>query len=279
MATPAWRYIALYRLLAEHGWLAFRPEVAVRFWRRLPFVGRHLAHLWSRLPANVRRLLSWPLIRYDARLSTAYETIDWSRTQVYALTGMGPLYINLHGRQPEGVVSPADFNRLRAQVRATLLDVRDENGDPLFTDVLFGEDAYPDANPQDLPPDLVLIPARWSDHMITGFPTDPQVRPIPETREYGTHTPDGIFVLAGPGIATQHQRLRASIPDVVPTLLAAGGFPLPMGLDGKVLQHALADEPHITYMPVEAEKEHPGRTTLEADEVILERLRNLGYLE
>lgn len=278
-STPAWRYIALYRLLAEHGWLAFRPEVAARFWRRVPLAGQHLARLWPRLPAFVRRLLSWPLIRYDPRLSTGYETIDWSRTQVYALTGMGPLYINLQGRQPAGVVSPADFNRLRAQVRAALLEARDEHGEPLFADVLFGEDVYPDANPQDLPPDLVLIPAKWSDHMITGFPTDPRVRPIPDTREYGTHTPDGIFVLAGPGIVAQSQRLRASIADVVPTLLAAGGIPLPMGLDGQVLHQVLTDEPHITYMPVEAEAEHPDHAPLAADEAILERLRNLGYLE
>ncbi len=278
-STPAWRYIALYRLLTEHGWLTFHPEVATRFWRRLPLVGRHLARLWSQLPANVRRLLSWPLIRYDPRVSTAYETIDWSRTQVYALTGMGPLYINLQGRQPEGSVSPADFNRLRAQVRATLLDMRDENGDALFADVLFGEDAYPDANPQDLPPDLVLIPAKWSDHIITGFPTDPPVRPIPETREYGTHTPDGIFAIAGPGIAASDTRWHASITDVVPTVLAAGGLPLPSVLDGRVIQRVFIDAPRISTLPIKAEEERNVRSDTATDEAILQRLRNLGYLE
>lgn len=278
-STPAWRYIALYRLLAERGWLAFRPEIAPRFWRRLPLVGRHLARAWSRLPAHLRRLLSWPLVRYEPRLSTSYETIDWSRTQVYALTGMGPLYINLQGRQPGGVVPPDAFNRLRAQVRAALLETRDEHGEPLFADVLFGEDAYPDANPDDLPPDLVLIPARWSDHMITGFPSDPPVRPIPDTREYGTHTPDGIFVLAGPGIAQQRRLPSAEIVDVVPTLLAGWGLPLPTGLSGNVLQVAFLEPPAVEYAEAESSSSGAQAIAVEADEAILERLRNLGYLE
>ncbi|RME45635.1 MAG: hypothetical protein D6791_10265, partial [Chloroflexi bacterium] len=102
-STPAHRYIALYRALYDGGWLRFRPQVAERFWRRLPGpLGRGLPRLWRQLPVRVRQSFSWPLLRWDPRLAVANDNIDWEHTQVYARSGMGPLYMNLRGRQPQG---------------------------------------------------------------------------------------------------------------------------------------------------------------------------------
>lgn len=45
--------------------------------------------------------------------------IDWTRTKAYSL-GLGKIYINLKGREPKGIVEPADFDKVRAEIIAKL---------------------------------------------------------------------------------------------------------------------------------------------------------------
>ncbi len=42
--------------------------------------------------------------------------IDWSRTRVSSRGQWGHLYINLKGRDPHGIVDPADYDRVCAEV-------------------------------------------------------------------------------------------------------------------------------------------------------------------
>ena len=114
--------------------------------------------------------------------------------------------------------------------------------------------------------------------MITGFVNDPLLRPIGDNREYGTHTPDGIFVLAGPNIQANQNIGLTYITDVTPTLLASINVPLPGNIDGRVCQLAFDSLPTVQYQDVT--DDIIGRTTLahdDADEV-LRRLEDLGYL-
>ncbi len=280
-STPAHRYIALYRALHDGGWLRFRPQVAERFWCRLPGpLGRGMPRLWRRLPDRARCALSWPLLRRDPRLAAAYDNVDWEHTQVYVRSGMGPLYVNLQGRQPQGTVPSTGYASLCDEVAQALLTLRDPEGRPLFGRVWRRDELYPGADPDDDPPDLVVEPARWSDHVITGYPSDPLVRPIPGAREYGTHTPDGVLVLAGPGIRAGAKLAPAQIVDVVPTLLALMGLPIPEGVDGRVLGEALAGVPEVRYVEG-ATTEESGTSVEYTDEEaadVLQRLRDLGYL-
>jgi len=276
-STSAERYVALYRVLADGGWLHFRPEVAPRFWRRLPrWVGRAAARGWARLPGGLRWAASWPLLRLDGRLAGGFGNIDWGRTRVFARTAMGPLYVNQIGRWPKGWVSPDKVAELKEEVRAYLLALRDGRGHPLFGRVWDGVELYSDVRPEDRPPDLVVEPARWSDHLVTGTPVDPVVRPIPPEREYGTHTPDGIFVLAGPGGRKRTTLDEAQIVDVVPTLLAAWGIPVPTGVDGRVMEEAFEAPPEVCW---EEPMEEETAGADEGAEEVLRRLRGLGYLE
>ena len=278
-STPAYRYISLYRALADGGWLHFRPRVAARFWRRLPGpLGPFTAGAWQKLPDSVKRALSFPLLRWDERLAVAYDNVDWPRTQIYTRSGMGLLYLNRRDRRPQGAVSPQACAGLLAEVRDYFLALRDDEGKVLFANVLYGTDVYPDADPADDPPDLILRPARWSDHMITGYPTDPLVRPIPDSREYGAHTPDGVLLLAGPNVRPDHDLGRADLIDVVPTILALIDLPLPESIDGRVLQDAAHTPLSPECLPDEiATGAETGFTAAEAQE-ITQRLEDLGYL-
>ncbi len=276
-STPAERYVSLYRVLVDGGWLHIRSEVAPRFWHRLPGgVGRAAARKWGRLPSGLRRAISWPLLRLDGRLVGGFENIDWPRTRVFARTAMGPLYVNRMDRFPQGNVPQADVAAVKMELREYLEGLRDMEGRPLFGRVWDVGELYPEARAEDFPPDLLAEPARWSDHLVTGTPADPMVRPIPPEREYGTHTPDGIFVLAGSGVREDVALDPVHITDVVPTLLAAWRVPLPTGVNGRVLEEAFVTPPEVRW----EEAGEDGVEGAEGDsEEVIERLRALGYLE
>jgi predicted AlkP superfamily phosphohydrolase/phosphomutase len=280
-SAHAYWYVSIYRLLYDAGWLCFRPEVARHFWRKLPgWVGDWFFALWPRLPEVARRVLSWPLLRLDSRLACDYETIDWSRTQVYPLSSMGSLYINRVGREPEGIVDERTYPKLREQVVQVFSTTCDPlSGRALFSQVLPGEQLYAKAPLGDPGlPDIALIQADYRYHFITGYPSDPLVRPIPDSGEYGTHTPDGIFALAGPGVRTGMKLSPAAIVDVTPTLLAAWEMPIPAEVDGRVLQEVFERPMLEQRMEAKTLVTWEGGVTDKESEEVTERLRDLGYL-
>lgn len=278
-SIPARRYISLNRIFHDAGWIMFESRVAPRFFERLPgWSGDILARMWQRLPKALQSILSWLPLRLDPRLVTDYENIDWSHTQVFARTGLGPLYLNVQGRHPEGAVVVQDYQVFREGVRSGFLNLKDAAGMPLFSHVWRTEDLYGQLIPGDVPPDLLLEPRQWSDHLITGYPSDQMVREIPRERPYGTHTPDGIFLLSGPGLREGLDLGIADIIDVVPTVLAAWGCPVPAEVDGRVLEAGFAVPPDVRW------EESDGMTVAashaEADErEIVARMRDLGYME
>ncbi|TPW12829.1 MAG: hypothetical protein FD129_1391, partial [bacterium] len=52
------------------------------------------------------------------------------------------------------------------------------------------------------------------------------------------HLPDGIVILAGPGVLPGTTLSRASVYDIAPTLLARLGLPLPVEMEGRPLTEA-----------------------------------------
>lgn len=52
------------------------------------------------------------------------SAIDWSRTKAYAL-GLGQVYLNLRGREPQGTVDPSEARALAEEIRAKLLAYED----------------------------------------------------------------------------------------------------------------------------------------------------------
>lgn len=50
--------------------------------------------------------------------------VDWRRTQAYAL-GLGSIYLNVAGRERDGIVAPGDAPALASRVAAALVGVRD----------------------------------------------------------------------------------------------------------------------------------------------------------
>ncbi len=49
-----------------------------------------------------------------------FVNVDWSKTRAYAM-GLGNIYINLKGREAQGIVKPgAEYDALRAEIKTKL---------------------------------------------------------------------------------------------------------------------------------------------------------------
>jgi predicted AlkP superfamily phosphohydrolase/phosphomutase len=85
-----------------------------------------------------------------------WEAVDWSRSRAYAM-GLGDLYVNLRGREKQGIVAPgAEYEALREELARGLLELTDPaTGERPVSRVFKREDVYRRYDPR-LIPDMVV---------------------------------------------------------------------------------------------------------------------------
>jgi predicted AlkP superfamily phosphohydrolase/phosphomutase len=159
--------------------------------------------------------------------------VDWSRTKVWGEGGYyGRCFINRAGREPHGIVSDSEYERLRDELTAKLMALPDDHGRPLGTRVHKPEDLYDTVN--GFPPDLIVLfgNLRWRSVGSVGHP-DLYTYENDTGPDDANHAQQGLYILSHPNLPTR--QWDASIYDVMPTSLKLLGLPLPRGLRGKSL--------------------------------------------
>jgi predicted AlkP superfamily phosphohydrolase/phosphomutase len=159
-----------------------------------------------------------------------FGNVDWSRTRAYGL-GLNGLYLNVRGREKDGIVDPAGREALANEIAAKLLAAVDPGtGLPAITKMYRREQVYHVAGNEDVAPDLVVGYAkgtRGSDESaLGGLPREVFVD---NTSAWsGDHCMDHETV---PGILLSNRPLKRpapSIQDLAASILAefgVDGFP------------------------------------------------------
>lgn len=263
------------RLLLEWGYLTLGGAGARG--------GTRGQHLWNRLWGRNKKFARNGDILHDL-------AVDFSRTRACVMhAGMaGFLYINLHGRQPCGIVLPNEYESLRDELRDRFLGTECQTVDPsgrripMFTAVHKPEELYGCAREQQpWMPDLILIPYE-SLAVIRKIRGRAPVQWLPYRKIEGTHRPDGIFMAAGTEI--KPTRIGgANIVDCAPTILALLGFRIPGDMEGRVLLDMFASPPVVQRSALASAVSAPlapAEAFSDDDlEKVTERLKSLGYLE
>ena len=129
--------------------------------------------------------------------------IDWSRTIAWGDGGYyGRLFLNVKGREPQGMVEPADYEATRDELIAKLEAAPGPDGQPLGTKVLKPQDVYPEV--RGVAPDLIVYfgDLEWRSVGSVGNPSlytyENDTGP-----DGANHDRDGVFIMKGlPGQPT-----------------------------------------------------------------------------
>jgi predicted AlkP superfamily phosphohydrolase/phosphomutase len=292
---PTYRRANLRRWLVENGYLAYSQRPG----SRKGTLAHRLALASLRfLPLSVRNTIRhrFPRIANRAISALMVGGIDWSRTKAYVVAEHTALFVNVKGRQPQGVVEPgADYERTRDALIEQLTSWMDPfTGQSVFDKVYKREEIYNGECVEKLP-DLIL---GWRGFEYTYTHELEMLKaplvsmsisePTGRWNRCANHRCEGIFLAVGPHVRRGETLADFSIADVAPTALHHVGLPVPRDMDGRVVEqiydpgYAQAHPPQLGGEAVAAE---PGAETArdtasdEDEEVVRERLRDLGYIE
>jgi predicted AlkP superfamily phosphohydrolase/phosphomutase len=292
------RVVYLNTWLRDQGWLSFQSTHLQRF--RGQFLIKGVWKMWRRVrstaPPWLRKLLLGRFSGMRRQLPSlfALSDIDWSRTRAYSVEVRGTIWINLKGREPEGIVeSGAEYEALRDEIAQQLLELRDPvTSSPLVAQVYRREELY--HGPYlDLVPDLLVV---WVSEPYSPLTLHGSLsrrkRPVEVldanqlarlTRPNGSHRLNGVCTLWGEHVAHGARIEQARLQDVASTILYRMGVPIPSDMDGRVLSEAF-DPGYVAHNPVqyvEGALDVAGeRRGYGADEEkqVLDRLSDLGYI-
>jgi predicted AlkP superfamily phosphohydrolase/phosphomutase len=83
-------------------------------------------------------------------------SIDWSKTTAWGDGGYyGRLFLNVEGREPNGIIPPSEYERVRDELIAKIEAMVDHEGNPMGNKALKPEDIY--ATQNGVAPDLIVI--------------------------------------------------------------------------------------------------------------------------
>ncbi len=297
---PMEKAVYLNRWLAQKGYLTLKQGVSAnpreQAQRALRAGLRKAVHrLDSPIVSTMKRwaFAHFPNLKGALYSSVAFAQVDWSKTQAYALGTMGNIYLNLQGREPEGIVTPGEeAERLIEQLMADLRDLRDpDTGEPVFFAVYRGKDLYHGPHAHEAPDVVGVKTHRY--HVVTADwqSGDEIVVRLGEGLHFvsdqsGQHALEGVLFAQGPGIRAGHQVQNARLMDMAPTILYTLDEPIPEEMDGVALTDlfepdALARRPiRFTSEQVEGPARGPEDEESEAErEAIRKHLAGLGYLD
>src|SRR4029077_10209207 len=81
--------------------------------------------------------------------------VNWAKTRVWSEGGYyARVFLNVKGREPEGVIDAADYERVRDEVKARFEATTDAEGRPLGTLVFKPEEIYRAV--RNVAPDLIV---------------------------------------------------------------------------------------------------------------------------
>lgn len=211
-------------VLSDHGFHSFRRSVNLNTW--LVKKGyMTLKGMETPRDRNLEDLFGqgefWP-------------NVDWSKTEAYAL-GLAGLYINLRGREPEGIVA-GEYEALRSHLVRDLLDLEDpRTGEKPLLRVYRREEVYSGPYLEETPDLLLGFREGYRISWQTALGGIPKEIFEDNLKKWsGDHCSYDPSVTAG--VFLCNRKLKGGdlrIIDIAPTLLDIFHLPVSSEIDGK----------------------------------------------
>jgi ATP sulfurylase len=162
--------------------------------------------------------------------------VNWDKTRAWGSGGYyGRLFLNVQGREPNGVIPPHEYERVRDELIAKLSAIPDEKGRPIATRVLKPQQIY--RATKNIPPDLIVIfgDLYWRAvgsiglNALHTFEND-------TGPDDANHAQMGMFIYHDPRRNLGGRELQGlQLLDIAPTVLSELGQPVPPDMIGKTI--------------------------------------------
>lgn len=312
---PTRYHVDLNNWLLKEGLMVWKRTWSVRFRRLLYSLGLHptsiyrsLASRWVKKSALGRirtdlthvpssdpeassgRHRSFSALLRDS-LCLSMKDIDWSSTRAYSsgTTQAGLIYLNVKGREPEGIVEQgAEYEEIKRLICEKIVDFVDPvAGDRPFAHAFRREEVYSGPYVAEAP-DIIVICDKPERNTPLGrlFLSNRVVERINDAT--ASHRMQGLFAIVGSDIVGPGSTIAdAEITDIAPTILYLLGEAIPSDMDGKVLRDCFTNrfvqanperytDPEPKPLSVSEQREEP--TSPEDLEALRKKLEGLGYL-
>jgi len=200
-------------VMSDHGFCNFRRQVNLNTWLR------NNGYLQ---PPDARSLMN-PI----------GQMVDWTKTRAYGL-GLNGLYLNLAGRERDGIVTPDERDALLDELSEKLVKLRDpDTGQPVIKRVYRADRIYSGPNVVNAP-DLLIgyyrgYRASWA---TTLGDITPEVISDNDSAWSADHC---IAADEVPGVIFANRPIRRMDPsliDLAPTILKLFDVPVPTDMTG-----------------------------------------------
>jgi predicted AlkP superfamily phosphohydrolase/phosphomutase len=169
--------------------------------------------------------------------------IDWSKTRAWGSGGYyARIFLNIAGREPNGILPPAEAEAFTQQLARELAEVRRPDGQLLGSEVKIPREIYHQVNGD--APDMMAYfgNVAWRSAGTIGYG-----RLFIEENDTGpddaVHSFEGMYAVVGAEGAPAGPGPQRQLIDVAPTLLTYFGLPVPPTVQGKAITEWLATAP------------------------------------
>jgi predicted AlkP superfamily phosphohydrolase/phosphomutase len=162
--------------------------------------------------------------------------VDWSKTRAWGSGGYyGRIFLNVQGREPQGVIPPSEYEKVRDELIEKICAIPDDKGKPLATRVHKPQQIY--RATKNIPPDLIVIfgDLYWRAVGSIGLNTlhtfENDTGP-----DDANHAQMGMFIYYDPRRNLGGRELKGlQLYDIAPTVLNEFGLQVPGDMIGKII--------------------------------------------
>lgn len=191
--------------------------------------------------------------------------VNWPKTKVWSEGGYyARVFFNVQGREPNGVISPAEYEKFQDEMKARFEALCDDKGQPLNSLVFKPKEIY--RNVRNVAPDLIVHFGGlfWRSIGTVGYGRV-HIQENDTGPDACNHAQFGSFLLAAPNCPLTGEYQGAKLLDIAPTLLDLAGYEIPSSMQGRSLVAGM-------------EKRGPGGPSGSEEQIIHDRLAGLGYI-
>lgn len=217
-------------VMSDHGFQTWRKCVNLNRWLEdNGYLARNRNLLGSIMPSAVGEL-------FDPS-SQFFQWVDWSGTQAYAL-GLGQIYLNLDGREAQGIVTDAEKSALIDEIIAGLLTMTDpETGERVILNAYRGDVIY-HGDSMEYAPDIVVgfMPGYRVSWQTTLGVSATDLIEVNNKKWSGDHCSTDRSTCIGVLFSTIPITVEdPELIDLTPSMLSTFGIEKPSRCDGRVI--------------------------------------------